>query len=103
MSELSAPTIDAVNVLSASSVSVAFTHNYDNKLFDVSYTIKSSPGDLIGTGTSSPIIVSDLESNTSYSFTITATTYERTVTSSNPIEVTTIPSAPIIDTVHYCG
>lgn len=73
-----APTIDSVSVLSASSVSVAFTPHYYNEQYDISYMVTSSPGDLIGIGTSSPIIVSELESNTSYTFTITATMNERT-------------------------
>lgn len=78
MTDFIAPTIDSVSVLSASSVSVAFTPQYYNELYDISYMVTSSPGDLIGTGTSSPIIVSELESNTSYTFTITATMNERT-------------------------
>lgn len=92
MTEFCAPTIDSVSVLSASSVSVAFTPHYYNELYDISYMVTSSPGSLIGTGTSSPIIVLGLESNTSYSFTITATMNERTETVSPDTETILISS-----------
>jgi len=89
-----APTIDgvSVSVLSASSVSVAFTPHYYNEQYDISYMVTSSPGDLIGIGTSSPIIVSGLESNTSYTFTITATMNERTPTETETFIISNMES-----------
>jgi uncharacterized membrane protein YuzA (DUF378 family) len=37
------------------------------------YTVTSSPGGIVATGTSSPIIVSNLTNGTAYTFTVTAT------------------------------
>src|ERR1035437_7278812 len=39
----------------------------------VGYTVTSSPGGIVGTGVSSPIIVGGLTNGTSYTFTVTAT------------------------------
>ncbi|TDB33013.1 autotransporter domain-containing protein [Stenotrophomonas sp. TEPEL] len=38
-----------------------------------SYTVTSSPGNMIGTGTASPILVTGLSNGTAYTFTVTAT------------------------------
>ena len=46
---------------------VTFTApTYDGKLPITSYTATSSPGGFTGTGTSSPVTVTGLQSNTSY-------------------------------------
>jgi len=63
----------------------------------ISYTITSNPGSHIGTGTSSPIIVSSLTNGTSYTFTVTATNAAGTGPSSlvsNSVTPATIPDAP---------
>ena len=66
------PTINTVSVISSTSVSVDFNTPSGSGTI-TSYTVTSSPGGLTGTGTSSPIIVSGLTSNTSYTFSVTAT------------------------------
>jgi hypothetical protein len=48
----------------------------------INYTVTSVPGGLIGTGTSSPIIVSGLSSGTPYKFTVMATNAVGSTTSS---------------------
>lgn len=62
-----------------------------------SFTVTSSPGGYTGTGSSSPITVQGLQSNTAYTFTVTATnTYGTSEASSasNSITATTVPAAP---------
>jgi hypothetical protein len=63
------------------------------------YTMTSSPGGFTGTGTSSPITVTGLQSATSYTFTVTSTNANGTSlasSSSNSITATTVPQAPTI-------
>ncbi len=62
-----------------------------------SFTVTSSPGGYTGTGSSSPITVTGLQSDTAYTFTVTATnTYGTSEASSasNSITATTVPAAP---------
>ena len=62
-----------------------------------SFTVTSTPGSYTGTGASSPITVTGLQSNTSYTFTVTATnTYGTSGASeaSNSITATTVPATP---------
>lgn len=62
-----------------------------------SFTVTSSPGGYTGTGSSSPITVTGLQSDTAYTFTVTATnTYGTSAASSasNSITATTVPAAP---------
>jgi hypothetical protein len=62
-----------------------------------SYTVTSNPGNYTGTGSSSPITVTGLQSDTAYTFTITATnTYGTSAasTASNSITATTVPATP---------
>jgi hypothetical protein len=62
-----------------------------------SFTVISSPGGYTGTGSSSPITVTGLQSDTAYTFTVTATnTYGTSEASSasNSITATTVPAAP---------
>jgi hypothetical protein len=66
-----------------------------------SYTVTSSPGGFTGTGASSPITVTGLQSSTSYTFTVTATNARGTgpaSAASNSITATTVPQAPTIGT-----
>jgi hypothetical protein len=65
------------------------------------YTVTSSPGGFTGTGASSPITVTGLQSSTSYTFTVTATNSVGTSapsSASNSITATTVPQAPTIGT-----
>lgn len=68
----------------------------------VSYTVTSSPGGFTGTGSASPISVTGLQSNTAYTFTVTATNAAGFTSpasaASNSITATTVPQAPTIGT-----
>ena len=69
-----------------------------------SYTVVSTPGSYSGSGASSPIIVTGLQSNTSYTFTVIATNAagsSTTSTASNSITATTVPQAPTINSATY--
>jgi hypothetical protein len=66
-----------------------------------SYTVTSSPGGFTASGTSSPLTVTGLQSNTAYTFTATATNFVGTGSASaasNSITATTVPQAPTIGT-----
>lgn len=70
------------------------------------YTVTSSPGGFTGTGASSPISVTGLQSNVSYTFTVTATNAVGTSApsaASNSITATTVPQAPTIGTATDLG
>ena len=67
-----APTIGTATA-STASVSVAFTAPSNTGGAAItSYTVVSSPGGFIGTGSSSPILVSGLTNGTAYTFTVFA-------------------------------
>lgn len=71
-----------------------------------SYTVTSTPGSYTATGTSSPIIITGLQSNTSYTFTVTATNAAGTSpasTTSNSITATSVPEAPTISSANADG
>lgn len=75
--------------------SVTFTADPINAA--TSFTVTSSPGGYTGTGSSSPVIVEGLQSNTAYTFTVTATnSYGTSAASSasNSITATTVPATP---------
>lgn len=62
-----------------------------------SFTVTSSPGGYTGTGASSPISVTGLQSDTAYTFTVTATNDAGTSpasAASNSITATTVPATP---------
>ena len=64
-----------------------------------SYTVTSSPGSFTGTGSSSPIVVAGLQSNTAYTFTVTGTNAAGTgeaSSASSSVTATTVPQAPTI-------
>jgi hypothetical protein len=67
------------------------------------YTVTSTPGNFTASGVSSPIVVTGLQSNTSYTFTVSATNSSGTAvsSSSSSITATTVPQAPTISTVQY--
>jgi hypothetical protein len=69
-----------------------------------SYTVVSTPGSYSATGVSSPIVVTGLQSNTSYTFTVSATNAAGTSsssTASDSITATTVPEAPTLNSVTY--
>ena len=110
------PTINTVSVISSTSVSVDFNTPSGSGTI-TSYKVTSSPGGLNGTGTSSPIIVSGLTSNTSYTFTVTATNsggssspsdstdgvYVRDIITTKSSHITTISDAPTIGMATMSG
>ena len=68
-----------------------------------SYTVTSSPGGYTGTGSSSPITVAGLQSNTEYTFTVTGTNAAGTgeaSSASSSVTATTVPQAPTIGAVN---
>jgi hypothetical protein len=69
------PTAPTIGTATAGdgSASVTFTAPSFSKLPVTSYTVTSSPGNITGTGVSSPITVTGLTNGTSYTFTVTAT------------------------------
>lgn len=74
---------------------------YDGRSAITSYTVTSSPGGFTGTGASSPVTVTGLQSATAYTFTVTATNAVGTSSASsasNSITATTVPQAPTIGT-----
>jgi hypothetical protein len=68
-----------------------------------SYTVTSSPGSFTGTGSSSPIVVAGLQSDTAYTFTVTGTNAAGTgeaSSASSSVTATTVPQAPTIGAVN---
>jgi hypothetical protein len=62
-----------------------------------SYTVTSTPGSYTGTGSSSPISVTGLQSDTAYTFTVVATNASGNSlasSASSSITATTVPNAP---------
>ena len=55
------------------SASIAFSKSTETGGPESSFTVTSSPGSYINTGTSSPIIITGLQSATAYTYTVTAT------------------------------
>jgi hypothetical protein len=69
-----------------------------------SYTVVSTPGSFSSTGTSSPIVVTGLQSDTSYTFKVYATNpagNSAESAASSSITATTVPQAPTISTVDF--
>lgn len=81
--------------------SVAFSSGGDNGAPITSFVVTSSPDNLTVSGASSPLVVTGLASNSSYTFTVTATNSVGTSdasTVSTAITATTVPQAPTIGT-----
>jgi hypothetical protein len=69
-----------------------------------SYTVVSTPGSYTANGTSSPIVVTGLQSNTAYTFKVFASNAVGSSTesaASGSITATTVPQAPTISGVTY--
>lgn len=81
--------------------SVSFTAPATSKLPITSYTVTSSPGSFTASGASSPLTVTGLQSNTAYTYTVTATSAAGTSSASSAsssVTATTVPQAPTIGT-----
>ena len=69
-----APTIGSATLNTSTEVLVSFTApTYTGTSAITSYTVTSSPGNITATGSSSPIAISGLSANTSYTFIVKAT------------------------------
>ena len=67
-----------------------------------SFTVTSTPGSFTNTGSSSPIVVTGLQSSTQYTYAVTATSPLGTSSASSAsttVTATTVPQAPVIGTV----
>lgn len=106
-----APTIGLVTKINSTSATVRFTPPSSNGGASITgYTATSLPGNIIGQGSSSPIIVTGLTPATNYTFTVTATNFVGTGASSlDSNEITTdatdtfVPDAPTIGTATKTG
>jgi hypothetical protein len=78
--------------------SVSFTAPASTGGADVTYTATSNPGNLTGTGATSPITVTGLSNGTAYTFTVTATNVAGTSTASTASNSVTAYSAPTVTT-----
>jgi alpha-tubulin suppressor-like RCC1 family protein len=91
-----APTALLASSAGAISVKVNFTTPPATGLFQPTYKVVATPGNISGTGTSLPVIVSGLTNGVVYNFTATATTLAGTSvasTSSNATSATSVISA----------
>ena len=84
--------------------SIAFTPSELGGLATV-YTVTSTPGSYTNTGSSSPVVVTGLQSNTSYTYTVAASNSYSSATSaaSAGVTATTVPQAPTIGTASATG
>jgi hypothetical protein len=83
----------------ANSVSIAFTPGSTSSSLPTSYTVKSCPGGIIVTSTTSPILVTGLQTNTKYTFTITATNPLGSTLASTSATTWNVPAEPIFTDV----
>jgi hypothetical protein len=96
----SASDVGTARPFNNAAASVTFTA--DSRNTATSFTVTSSPGGYTGTGSSSPVTVAGLLSNTSYTFTVTATNAYGTSESSaatSALTVTSVPATPGAPTV----
>ena len=81
------------------SASVAFSPVTETGGVPASFTVTSTPGSYTNTGTSSPIVVTGLQSSTQYTYAVTATNSAGTSSASSAssgVTATTVPQAPTI-------
>ena len=66
------------------------------------YRVTSSPGSIVATSSSNPVIITGLSSNTSYTFTVEAESeiagYSAASSASSSVTVTSVPQAPTVST-----
>jgi hypothetical protein len=96
-----APTIGTATVSGISgTASIAFSAPANTGGSPITgYTVTSIPGGITATGATSPITITGLTNNTSYTFTVKATTAYGTSSASNPsnsVTPYTVPNAPTI-------
>lgn len=93
-----APTAVTAAVNGDDQMSISFTAPSDNGgMVITEYTATSTPGNLTVTGTSSPLIITGLDSTTSYTYTVRATNFIGTGVASAPSNAVTalgVPAAP---------
>ena len=80
------------------SASISFT---PGTVVGRSYTVTSSPGSYTATGSASPLVITGLQSSTSYTYTVVATNNYGTSSASSASSgetATTVPQAPTIGT-----
>jgi uncharacterized protein (TIGR02145 family) len=91
--------------LVSASVSFNAPANTGNSIIS-GYTVTSNPGGIIATGTASPITVTGLTANTSYTFSVTANNSVGSSiqsTASNAVTPFNVPSQPILAEAHIFG
>lgn len=91
--------------LNSASVSFNAPANTGNSIIS-GYTVTSNPGGIIAIGTASPITVTGLTANTSYTFSVTANNSVGSSiqsTASNTVVPFNIPSKPILAEAHIFG
>ena len=93
------PTIGTATSISPTSATVAFTPGDNGGAPVTAYTATSSPGGITGSSTGSPITVSGLSENTSYTFTVTATNSVGTTAASSASNSITTGITPPVNTV----
>lgn len=96
-----APTGVSAAVNGAESMAVSFTAGADNGRDITSFTVTSNPGSITASGSSSPITVTGLTRDTSYTFTVTATNAAGEGPASSASAAVTakgVPDAPTIGT-----
>jgi hypothetical protein len=85
------------------SASVYFTPPIEGEV-PTSYRVLSTPGSIVETGTTSPIVITGLQSNTQYTFVVNSVNsvgLSEDSISSNLITATTVPQAPTITSVTH--
>ena len=96
-----APTIGTATAGNAQTI-VAFTAPASNGGSPITgYTVTSNPGNITGTGSTSPITVTGLTNGTAYTFTVVATNANGNSlpsSASNSVTPSTVPGAPTVGT-----
>jgi hypothetical protein len=101
-----APTIGTATKLSSTSARIAFTAPASNGGASIStYTVTSTPGNIVASAGTSPITITGLTPATAYTFTVKATNYVGESIASQPtVSITTdatdvyVPGAPTVGT-----
>jgi hypothetical protein len=94
---VSATNVGTSRAFNNGAATVTFTAGSSNGAPITSFTVTSSPGGYTATGASSPLTVQGLQSNTAYTFTVTATNTVGTSdnsSASSSITATTVPATP---------
>ena len=100
------PTVGTATATGLTTATVGYTGNATGGSAITTYTATSSPGNITGTGTTSPITVSGLTTNTSYTFTVTATNgngISLPSAASNSITTPVVPAQPVVTGADLAG